>query len=195
MKLEQEREKFLLVSIPFICKKGWKDEALSDASIKAFKDELYYKTLFNSTKDIVEYFEAFENTQMVKKFGKKKKDDSIRGFIGKLVLYRIKEISGGADMHKALTSYYMKHPDMATKSIWNIADIIWKSAGDNSTDMNYYSKRFLLSSIYTLSLRSYAKKPDDIDSYVEESLDKLIKRMQNLKMPKMEDIPILRLFC
>jgi ubiquinone biosynthesis protein COQ9 len=144
--------------------------------------------------DVVDHFEHLQDRKAIQKFGKKKKGESIRSFIGNMLLYRIKEIP--SDMHKALKDYYLslKHIDEAPKAIWNSADSIWKAAGDTSTDMNYYSKRFLLSSIYTMSLRHYAKNPESIDEYVQESLDKLVNRMQKLKIPKMEDIPILRLF-
>jgi ubiquinone biosynthesis protein COQ9 len=192
--LGQTREGFIKAAISFIEKDGWKDDALKKASEAHFKDPLYYKTLFDSVADIVDQFEYLEDKKLIKKFGQKKKDDSFRGFIGNLVLYRIKEIS--PEMHKALKDYYLslKHIDEAGCAVWNTADVIWKAAGDQSTDMNYYSKRFLLSSVYTMSIRHYAKHPSDIDAYVLESLDKLVKRMQKFKIPKMEDIPILRLF-
>lgn len=32
--------------------------------------------------------------------------------------------------------------------VFNLCDILWKAAGDNSIDMNYYSKRFSLGLIY-----------------------------------------------
>lgn len=193
--LDQSREEFIYATIPFIEKDGWNESALEEASKKHFKEFLYYKTLFDSVSDVVDHFENLEDKKLIQKFGKKKKDDSFRGFIGKLVLHRIKEIS--PEMHKALKDYYLslKHLDEVPKALWNTADVIWKAAGDQSTDMNYYSKRFLLSSIYTMSLRHYSKHPDTIEEYVQESLDKLVKRMQKFKIPKMEDIPILRLFC
>lgn len=192
--LDEIREEFIETAIPFICKSGWNEDSLKDASKEYFKNPLYYKTLFDSLADIVNFYEHMQDKKAIQKFGKKKKDESIRGFIGNMLLYRIKEIPD--DMHKALKDYYLslKHLDEAPKAIWNSVDSIWKAAGDISTDMNYYSKRFLLSSIYTMSIRHYSKNPESIDEYVKESLDKLVKRMQKLKIPKMEDIPILRLF-
>ena len=192
--LDKIREEFIEFSLPFI-EKGGGEASLESASKKHFKEPLYYKTLFNSVSDIVDFFEHLQDKNLIQKFGNKKKDESIRGFIGKLVLYRIKSIS--PEMHKFLKDYYLslKHLNEAPKAVWHTADTIWKAAGDKSTDMNYYSKRFLLSSIYTMSIRHYEKSPQDIDEYVQESLDKLVKRMQKFKLPKIEDIPILRLFC
>ena len=36
-----------------------------------------------------------------------------------------------------------------TKALWNSADKIWISIGDKSNDLNWYSKRLILSSIYS----------------------------------------------
>ena len=192
--LDKMRAEFIEASTPFVEKSGWSDDSLKEASEKHFKDPLYYKTLFNSLADIVDHFEKLEDMKMIKKFGSKKEGESIRLYIGQLVTFRIKSIS--PEMHKALKNYYLKlkHIDEAPRAVWNTADTIWKGAGDKSTDMNYYSKRFLLSSIYTMSLRQYAKNPDSIEEYVQDRLDKLVKRMQKFKIPKREDIPILRLF-
>lgn len=192
--LDKNRDEYIDAAIPFIEKDGWSENSLELASKKHFKEELYYKTLFDSLSDVVDYYENLQDEKLIQKFGNKKKDESIRLFIGKLVLSRIKEIS--LEMHRAMKEYYLqfKHIDEAPKSVWKTADRIWRAAGDKSVDMNYYSKRFLLSSIYTMSIRHYTKSPDSIDEYVHESLDKLVRRMQKFKIPKMEDIPILRLF-
>lgn len=192
--LDQDREKFIESAIPFIEKNGWNDDALQQASKSYFKEALYYKTLFDSLSDVVDHYEHLQDKKLIEKFGGKKKDESIRFFIGKLILHRIKSIT--PLMHKSMKEYYLriKHIDEAPKSVWNTADTIWKAVGDKSVDMNYYSKRLLLSSIYTMSIRHYSKNPDSIDEYVQDSLDKLVKRMQKFKIPKMEDIPILRLF-
>jgi len=194
--LEQERKEFINSLVPFVCEGGWKESSLQDASKKVFKEELYYKTLFDSVGDVLSYFENLEDEKMVKKFGTRKKEESIRQFIGKLVLSRIREIPGGINMHKALKDYYISftHIGEVPKSLWRSADRIWIAAGDKSVDMNYYSKRFLLASIYAMSVNRYIKDPESIDSYVPNALDKLVKRMQKLKLPKLEDIPILRLF-
>lgn len=195
-KIEKQRKDFLETSIPFVCKDGWTEAALMQASKKQFNDDLYYKALFDSTSEIVRNFEDLQDENMLQKIGKKKQKESIRIHIGKMVLTRIKELSGGDEMHHAIQRYYknIKHLDEGAKALWRSADVIWRSAGDTSTDMNHYSKRFLLSSIMLSSYKHYVKNPDDIDEYVTESLDKLVKRMQKLKIPKLEDIPILRMF-
>jgi ubiquinone biosynthesis protein COQ9 len=89
---------------------------------------------------------------------------------------------------------HIKHIAEGPKAVWNTSDVIWRAAGDKSLDMNYYSKRFLLSSVYTMSIKHYISDKQDIDEYIENALNKVVKVAQKLKIPKLEDIPILRMF-
>lgn len=40
------------------------------------------------------------------------------------------------------------HAPLAARSLWETADEMWRLAGDQATDWNYYSKRTLLSGVY-----------------------------------------------
>jgi ubiquinone biosynthesis protein COQ9 len=194
--LDEQREAFITKAVPFICKKGFSDQAMEDVSEALGKEVIYYRLLFPDIADIVAYFESQEDAKMLQKIGKKKKEDSIRGYIGSMLQYRIKEVSGGRGMLLRLKEHYLnvKHIAEGPKAVWNTSDIIWKAAGDKSLDMNYYSKRFLLSSVYTMSIKHYISDKSDIDEYIENALNKVVKIAGKLKLPKIEDIPILRLF-
>lgn len=87
------------------------------------------------------------------------------------------------------------------KSAWHTSDLIWKFAGDNSIDYNYYSKRSLLCGAYAASSTFYLS--DNSDNYIntrefiKNALDNIINigSLKNkITLPKKEDIPILRLF-
>jgi ubiquinone biosynthesis protein COQ9 len=194
--LEEQREEFITKAVYFICEKGFSKEAMEATSEDLRKETIYYKLLFSDIADIVAYFESKEDEKMLKKIGKKKTGESIRGYIGSMLKYRIKDISGGKDMLLRLKEYYLhiKHIAEGPKAVWNTSDVIWRAAGDKSLDMNYYSKRFLLSSVYTMSIKHYISDKQDIDEYIENALNKVVKVAQKLKIPKLEDIPILRMF-
>ena len=90
---------------------------------------------------------------------------------------------------------------LATKIVWESCDKIWRYAGDNSTDFNHYSKRGLLTCVYTSAIIFYINDESDdfskTDNYIDENLAKIINiaNFKNIiKLPKLEDIPILRLF-
>jgi hypothetical protein len=45
-----------------------------------------------------------------------------------------------------------------------------------------------------MSIKHYISDKQDIDDYIENALNKVVKVAQKLKIPKLEDIPILRMF-
>jgi len=52
-----------------------------------------------------------------------------------------------------------------SKSLWQMADIMWRAAGDTATDFNYYSKRTILSAVYSSTLLIWLG--DDSDDLAE----------------------------
>ncbi len=194
--LEQQRTQFIEELVPFVSAEGWLERVMADVSESLWQDRIRYRLLFNDISEIVKYFENQEDIKMLQKIGKKKEGESVRGHIGLMLKCRIKEISGGRKMHQHLKEFYLslKHISDVPKAVWNTSDVIWKAAGDKSLDMNYYSKRFLLSSVYTMAIKHYLDDKPDVDGYIDDALNKVVKIAQKLKLPKLEDIPILRLF-
>jgi ubiquinone biosynthesis protein COQ9 len=45
-----------------------------------------------------------------------------------------------------------QHTALAVKSLYRTVDAIWNAAGDRSTDYNFYTKRILLSGVYSTTL-------------------------------------------
>ena len=68
-----------------------------------------------------------------------------------------------------------KSPNSSLKILFDISDEIWFQAGDKSLDFNFYSKRFILMSIYLNSfLYLISKKNIDLNS-LENFVEKQIK--------------------
>ena len=68
------------------------------------------------------------------------------------------------------------------KQLYKSVDLIWKIAGDDSTDFNYYTKRIILSGIYSRVILNFFNKDDLIKT--EEILD--INLNYVLKIPKLK---------
>jgi ubiquinone biosynthesis protein COQ9 len=41
---------------------------------------------------------------------------------------------------------------LAARTLWRTADAMWRAAGDTATDLNHYSKRAILGSVYSATL-------------------------------------------
>lgn len=54
---------------------------------------------------------------------------------------------------------------LALKTGWRSADLMWRIAGDTSTDYNHYSKRLILSGVYTSTLLAWLD--DDSEGWAD----------------------------
>jgi ubiquinone biosynthesis protein COQ9 len=78
----------------------------------------------------------------------------IRERIATAVLLRLEPLAAHRDAVRRAVSLLAlpQHAPRALKSLYRTADAIWSAAGDTSTDWNYYSKRLLLSGVYSSTL-------------------------------------------
>jgi len=78
----------------------------------------------------------------------------IRERISDLVLYRIEVIAPHKEaLRRALAIMAQPQNAMAgARLAWRAADRMWRIAGDTSTDFNHYSKRGILSALYTSTM-------------------------------------------
>ena len=213
--LKLQREALINAAIPFVLEHGWSENSLSEACLSLGEEAQYWGVFFSNISDVVDFFEKSEDARMIRVMSEYGELEGIRNKIGKALFERIVNISGGARMLKKLEEFYCAQMPAAIKNIWQAADTIWIFAGDKSTDFNHYTKRTLLSGVYVATVRRVlaeqnchsrlrgddnAGAQDDnseIQQYIAYSLDRVVKfgsLKKHVKLPKMEDIPILRMF-
>lgn len=65
------------------------------------------------------------------------------------------------------------------KTGWNSADLMWRMAGDTSTDYNHYTKRAILSGIYTAILLNFINDESegfgDTRAFVDRRIDNVMQ--------------------
>ena len=71
---------------------------------------------------------------------------------------------------------------ISKKSLYNSVNTMWYLAGDNSTDFNFYTKRLILSGVYTNALFVFFSKEM---KHVEENIDKNLKSIS--KIPRIKE--------
>ena len=69
------------------------------------------------------------------------------------------------------------HGEFAATSLWRTADAMWRAAGDTSTDYNYYTKRAILSGVYSSTLLAWLG--DESEGF-EETWAFLDRRIENV---------------
>lgn len=170
---------------PNIVKYGWTKTAMEEVSLSLGLDKNYYLVIFkDGLSEIAEDLDHMLDLAMLSALRDLPIPLKVREKIALAVKTRLKLTPRVARL-------------LSRKSLWNTADVIWKYAGDESTDFNHYTKRAILSVVYAMSFRNYLKDEsgDSVDSYVDNMIGKVLKVFSiKSKFPKLEDIPILRMF-
>ncbi len=184
-----------------------RDVISNEIIILAFKnikiDPGYQYILFpNGLSEIVSLFENYLDDKMKGYFENISKDLKIREKIAKALEMRIIDCSH-QNVIKNIAAFSILPFNLAQaiQSAWQTCDLIWKFAGDNSVDYNYYSKRSLLFGAYATSRTFYlADKSEnfvDTREFIKNALDNIINiaSLKNkIRLPAKVNIPILRLF-
>ena len=77
-----------------------------------------------------------------------------------------------------------QHVAMGTKALWNTADIMWKAAGDTSTDHNWYTKRATLSAVLSAVLLFWLNDESDGFEDTWAFLDRRIEDVMKIETAK-----------
>ena len=155
-----------LEHIPF---DGWTDSVLLRAVKSIGLEEGYAEILFpGGVADLLDLFTLDADAHMLEGLALLPlKEMKIRERIKTAIRLRLEYFTPNrAAVRRAITfSALPHHAGQAVSGLWRTADSIWHAAGDSSTDYNYYSKRLLLSGVYSSTLLYWLD--DDSDHYTE----------------------------
>lgn len=77
---------------------------------------------------------------------------------------------------------------LSTKSMWATADKIWNWAGDTATDYNHYTKRTILSGVYSTTLLAWLNDTSDTMDETWAFLDRRIENVMQFEKLKAQAI-------
>jgi ubiquinone biosynthesis protein COQ9 len=179
--LERIRERIALAVGENAVFDGWTAKAVDSAAAQAGVDQAQARLAFPKTQPamIDAYIQAVDR-EMVKrltpaKLGKMKIREKIRS----LVWARL-EIMGSAreGVRTALAILAMpQNVPLGMRIGWRTADLMWRAAGDTSTDYNHYTKRLTLGAVYGSTLLAWL---DDNSEGWAETAAFLDRRIDNV---------------
>ena len=104
--------------------------------------------------------------------------------IKKILMTRIEILNKDKKFYNKTFNHLLlpQNTKILKKNLYKSVDTMWYLAGDNSTDFNFYTKRLILSGVYTNALFVFFSKEM---KYVEENIDKNLKRIS--KIPKIKE--------
>ena len=129
---------------------GFNEKTLLISSKKCNISNGYLGRIFpEGISELRSFFFEEINKKMLKKINKIDYSKlRIRDKIFNGVIIRLEILNKNKPAVKRILASEVDKPYNVIKNLWKTSDLIWISAGDNSTDYNYYTKRSLLSWVY-----------------------------------------------
>ena len=186
-----------LENVPF---DGWSWETLYFSAIeigiiKSKKiseiEKKNIKTLFNnSLVNIIQEFNVYLDNEMKESF-RKSKSKNLRtpDKIKSQIIYRLKAANKFKESVRISLGMMAlpKNSKKALTMLYKTCDVIWRDCGDKSTDFSFYTKRLILSGVYSSTLSYWLNESDltKVEDFLQRSLDNVsnfgkIKKLPNL---------------
>jgi ubiquinone biosynthesis protein COQ9 len=160
---------------------GWSEEAVTNAAIAKGVDARVARLAFKGgAMDMIAAWIASVDAAMVTALSPEELAAvSIRERIRRLVQFRLDAIAGKEEALKRAIAIMAMPPNApeALRLGWHSADVMWRLAGDTSTDHNHYSKRAILSGVYAATLAVFA---DDHSEGKAETRAFLARRIEDV---------------
>lgn len=79
-----------------------------------------------------------------------------------------------------------RHMALASRSLWNTCDVMWRAAGDTSTDHNWYTKRATLAAVYSAVILYWLNDTSDDFEDTWAFLDRRIENVMEIEKAKFQ---------
>ncbi|MEM9086546.1 MAG: COQ9 family protein [Pseudomonadota bacterium] len=172
---------------------GWNETALVAAAEMAGCDVDVAKLAFpdkplgGRAMDMIEAWVTSVDQAMEAEWPQEKLAElKIRERIRELVAFRLKAIEDIDEAVRRALSV-MAMPQNAPRALqigWRSADIMWRLAGDTSTDYNHYTKRTILAGIYSATLAYFINDDSEGKEKSYEFLDRRIEGVMRFEKAK-----------
>ncbi|MCK5041127.1 MAG: COQ9 family protein [Sphingomonadales bacterium] len=182
----------VMTHVPF---DGWSEDSIKKAADDVGLSRAYIKLAFpEGAADMVDAYLKRIDTEMLKELHKLPVDEiRIRDRISTAVKLRM-EINQKNREVVSRTVAFLAMPQntpLSVRSLWRTADMMWRWAGDKATDYNHYTKRVILSGVYSTTLLYWLN--DDSEGYADTwgYLDRRIENVMQFEKVKSKGLKFL----
>ena len=149
------------------------------------------RNLFNnSLVNIIQEFNIYLDNEMKENFKKSKsKNLRIPDKIKSQIILRLKAANKFKEAVRISLGMMAlpKNSKIALDMLYKTCDIIWRDCGDKSTDFSFYTKRLILSGVYSSTLSYWLNESDF--SKVEDFLQRRLNNVSNFgKIKKFKNV-------
>lgn len=167
---------------------GWTGRMLADAILAADIDQATAKAAFpGGVRDVIRYWSTVADETMAGAMAAPGFDEQrIRDKVTGAVLARIEALRPDKEAVRR-SAALMAAPTMgplAAKLVWASADAIWRGLGDKSTDINFYTKRAILSGVLTSTMARWLADNSEDEAPTNAFLDARIENVMQIEKVK-----------
>ena len=181
------RQAILTESLAITPFDGWSDSVLADAARSVGVSKADYKAAFpRGVADLLRYWsEVLDEEMTAEMTGSAFTELKIREKVAFGIEARLGALTGHKEAaRRAAAVLAMPHfAKLAASLSWNTADAIWRAFGDRSTDFNFYSKRAILSGVWTSTLVRWLGD-DGAGEVTKQFLDARIDNVMQIEKAK-----------
>jgi ubiquinone biosynthesis protein COQ9 len=179
--------KAALAHVPF---DGFTDKALSLAAAETGVDKDTLARLFpQGPVSLVEAYSAAADGELETVLAKLDlKAMKVRERITAAVLARLQILKPGKETARRAAAFLSLPPNLplATTLLYRTVDIMWRAAGDTSTDFNFYTKRAILAGVYSSTLLRWFNDTGEDESATRDFLAARIENVMQFERFKVE---------
>lgn len=183
--LEQIRDRLALAVGENAVFDGWTARAVESAAAQLGIDPSQARLAFpRDQAGMVEAYIRGVDREMEKRLPPKKLAPmKIREKIRALVWTRLQVMGGAREaVRSALSILAMpQNVPLAMRTAWRSADLMWRLAGDTSTDYNHYTKRMTLGAVYGSALLAWLDDKSDAWDETGAFLDRRIDNVMQFE--------------
>ena len=147
------------------------------------------RNLFNNSLiDIIQEFNIYLDNEMKESFKKSKpKNMRIPDKIKSQIMLRLKAASKFKEAARISLGMMAlpKNSKIALTMLYKTCDVIWRDCGDKSTDFSFYTKRLILSGVYSSTLSYWLNESDftRVEDFLQRRLDNVSNFGKIKKLP------------
>jgi len=186
--IEEARTKLVEAILPHVEFDGWSAAALERAESEiGLAPDLASGAAPRGAVDLAAAFHRAGDQAMVKALkGADFEALPVREKIAFAVMWRIQHIAPFREQVRAAMSLYALPSTMkeGSKLLWKTCDLIWIAAGDRAEDANYYTKRAILSGVYSATLIYWLTDHSDDFEETAAFLDRRIRNVMQFEKAK-----------
>jgi len=111
------------------------------------------------------------------------------------VRFRLEAVENKEIVRRGMALFSMpQNAGDGAKLVWGTTDLIWNALGDTSDDINWYSKRVILSGVYVSTVLFWLGDTSDNDAATSAFLDRRIEDVMRFEKMKAQvrDNPVIK---